>query len=335
MEAKRSILAFLARRPEASGQELRTRLGITRQALNLHMRALIREGKVLKSGATRGARYTLAGKRVPSVAQARVLRLRGADEALVYDQFATTLNLRTQLRPNEEAIFHYAFTEMLNNAIEHSRSDRGGVRMRLTPAAAAFEVRDHGIGIFHSIRSKLGLEDEQAALLELLKGKTTTMRERHTGEGIFFTSRVADRFALRSHRIGVEWNRRRDDVFVSQQRFLRGTRVEFLIEKGTRRRLEQVFGQFAPAEYDYRFEKTRVLVKMLQAEYVSRSEAKRLLANLDQFREVVLDFRDVRSIGQGFADEVFRVFAAAHPDTKLIVDNANPVVDAMFRHARH
>jgi anti-sigma regulatory factor (Ser/Thr protein kinase)/biotin operon repressor len=334
VEAKRSILAFLARRREATGRELRTHLGITRQALNLHVRALIREGKVLKSGATRGARYTLAGKRVPSAAQTRVLRLRGADEALVYDQLATTLNLRTQLRPNEEAIFHYAFTEMLNNAIEHSRSDRGEVRMRLTPAAAAFEVRDHGIGIFHSIRSKLGLEDEQAALLELLKGKTTTMPERHTGEGIFFTSRVADRFALRSHRIGVEWNRRRDDVFVSQQRFLRGTRVEFLIEKGTRRRLEQVFGQFAPAEYDYRFEKTRVLVKMLQAEYVSRSEAKRLLANLEQFREVVLDFRDVKSIGQGFADEVFRVFAAAHPDKKLIVDNANPVVDAMIRHAR-
>ena len=36
----------------------------------------------------------------------------------------------------------------------------------------------------------------------------------------------------------------------------------------------------------------------------SVDEARRLLANLDKFREVVLDFRAVRSIGQGFADEV-------------------------------
>jgi hypothetical protein len=123
-------------------------------------------------------------------------------------------------------------------------------------------------------------------------------------------------------------------VFVSQERFLKGTRVEFLAERGTRRRIEDVFGQFAPAEYDFRFEKTRILVKLLQAQYVSRSEAKRLLANLGKFREVVLDFKDVKALGQGFADEVFRVFAASHPQTRLVAENANPVVDAMLRHAR-
>jgi hypothetical protein len=119
---------------------------------------------------------------------------------------------------------------------------------------------------------------------------------------------------------------------VSQERFLSGTRVEFRVERGARRRLEDVFGEFAPEEYDFRFEKTRVFVKLLQTQYVSRSEAKRLLANLSRFREVVLDFKDVRSVGQGFADEVFRVFAAAHPDTKVAAANANPVVDAMIRH---
>ena len=77
-----------------------------------------------------------------------------------------------------------------------------------------------------------------------------------------------------------------------------------------------------------------MLVKLLQREYVSRSEAKRLLANLGKFREVVLDFRDVKAIGQGFADEVFRVFTSAHPETKLAAENANPVVDAMVRHVR-
>jgi hypothetical protein len=50
-----------------------------------------------------------------------------------------------------------------------------------------------------------------------------------TGEGLFFTSRAADHFRLSSHRIQVDWDRSRDDVFVSTRRFLRGTRVDFLV----------------------------------------------------------------------------------------------------------
>ncbi len=334
MDAKEAILKYLGRHRSVRGRALREHLGITRQALNVHMRELIRSGKVLKSGSTRGAQYSLARRPSAHAAQGRVLSLPGLDESKVYERLSTTLNLRAHLKPNVEAIVRYAFTEMLDNAIEHAQADRGVVRLRLEPGVVGFEVRERGIGVFHSISSKLGLEDEEAALVELLKGKTTTMPEKHTGEGIFFTSRVADRFVLRSHRIRLERSRAKDDVFVSRERFLVGTQVEFLVDRGTRRRLEDVFGEFAPVEYDYRFDRTQVLVKLLQAEYVSRSEARRLVANLEKFREIVLDLREVRSVGQGFADEVFRVFAAAHPEIKVSVENANPVVDAMLRHVR-
>jgi hypothetical protein len=193
-------------------------------------------------------------------------------------------------------------------------------------------IRDPGIGAFYSIASKLHLDDEHAALVELVKGRTTTMREAHTGEGIFFTSRVADRFVLRSHRIQVEWNRIKDDVFVSNPRFVKGTSVTFSIQRSSRLELTKSFSEFAPEEYDFRFQKTRVLVKLIRRDYVSRSEAKRLVANLEKFTEVVLDFRDVKSVGQGFADEVFRVFAQRHPATKIVTENTNPAVDAMLRH---
>jgi anti-sigma regulatory factor (Ser/Thr protein kinase)/biotin operon repressor len=284
VEAKQAILSFLAKRRSAAGRELWERLGITRQALNPHLRDLIRAGRVLKSGSTRGARYSLARGRLPVLERSRVLSLRGLEESAVYERLAAGLSLSSRLRPNVEAIVRYAFTEMLNNAVEHSEAERGRVRLRLLPALVAFEVKDPGIGAFHSISSKLGLEDEEAALVELLKGRTTTLRERHTGEGLFFTSRLADRFVLRSHRIQVEWNRRARDVFVAKPRFRAGTEVEFEVERGTRRLLEDVFSEFAPAEYDYRFEKTRVFVKLLGPDHVSRSEAKRLLANLEKFR---------------------------------------------------
>lgn len=334
MDTKRRILAYLARRRSATGGDLRSHVGISRQALSIHVRSLVEAGKVVRSGTARGARYMLRDRAPPAAAVSRVLRTRGLDEARIWDELATGLNLRRALRPNVEAIAHYAFTEMLNNAIEHSEADRCSVRFRLEPGIFSFDVRDPGIGVFHSIVSKLRLEGEHAALVELLKGRTTTMREAHTGEGIFFTSRVADRFVLRSHRIQVEWSRVKKDVFVSNPRFLNGTGVSFAIQRSSRRFIEEIFSEFAPEEYDFRFQKTKVLVKLLQRDFVSRSEAKRLVANLEKFSEIVLDFRDVKSVGQGFADEVFRVFARRHPAVKIATENTNPGVDAMIRHVR-
>jgi anti-sigma regulatory factor (Ser/Thr protein kinase) len=332
LDRKRQILEFLGDRSSATGAELIGFLGISRQALHVHLRPLIESGRVVKIGSTRAARYALASRAPSPSIVTRDLRLDGLEEHHVYAEVAAILNLQRELPKNAGELVQYAFTEMLNNAIEHSEAKRCDVRFRLDTGTAYFEIRDRGIGIFHSIASKLGLDNEHAAMVELLKGRTTTMKERHTGEGVFFTSRTADRFTLRSHRIQIEWNRSRDDVFVSQQRRLEGTDVRFLVHRGTRRRLADTFAEFAPEEFDFRFLKTRVHVRLLQEDYVSRSEAKRLMLNLEKFREVVLDFRKVASVGQGFADEIFRVFATRYPETAISVENANQVVAAMIRH---
>jgi len=332
MDPKSRILKFLSTRDSATGKALCEHLGISRQALSVHLRTLIETGDVIKSGSTRAARYMAATRGDIPRGLERNLALSNLDESEVYEDLALTLGLRRQLKPHVESIVRYAFTEMLNNAIDHSEAERCTVAFQLGPGAASFEVRDPGIGLFSSIASKLRLADEQAAMLELVKGKTTTMKERHSGEGLFFTSKAADRFVLRSHKIQLEWNKAKDDVFVSVERFVRGTRVHFLVQRGTRRRLEDLFGEFAPEEYDFRFQKTRIHVKLLQANYISRSEAKRLVANLEKFSEIVLDFKDVRSIGQGFADEIFRVFSRKHPRIKISIENANSIVAAMLHH---
>lgn len=332
MDTRKKILDLLSRTDTASGRELREHLGISRQALHVQLRRLIDSGEVVKSGSTRAARYGLVSRAPAPLVVRREYPLADLQEGEVYEAVATNLGLRRQLRPPIEAIVRYAFTELLNNAIDHSEADRCKLSFRLDLGTVSFEVRDSGIGVFESIASKLDLPDEQAAMLELVKGKTTTMAERHSGEGLFFTSKVADRFLLRSHKVQVEWVKSRDDVFVSERRFLRGTLVRFTVHRSARRRLEDVFAEFAPEEYDFRFQKTRIHVKLLQSDYVSRSEAKRLLANLERFRDVVLDFKDVRSIGQGFADEVFRVFLKGHPETRISAKNTNPVVAAMLRH---
>jgi anti-sigma regulatory factor (Ser/Thr protein kinase)/biotin operon repressor len=251
VDRKRKVLAYLAWRNSATGEELKDHLVLSRQALSIHLRSLIEAGKVVRVGTTRGARYMLTRRAPAAAVISRPLRTPGLDEDRVWDDLAARFNTRRVLRPRVEAIVRYAFTEMLNNAIEHSESDRCTIRFGLEAGAVSFEVRDPGIGVFHSIASKLHLPDEEAALAELLKGRTTTMHEAHTGEGIFFTSKAADQFVLRSHRIQVEWNQAKDDVFVSKLRFLLGTEVRFRVQRSTGRRLEKVFSGYAPKEYDF------------------------------------------------------------------------------------
>lgn len=330
---KDRLIKYLEVHSRASGPELCRHLGISRQVLSNWLRPLIAEGKVVKSGSTRAARYYLPEHAPESRHVSRTLPLPGADESRAWDEVAVRLNVEAILKPHVADILRYAFTEMLNNAIEHSRSDKARFEVRIDGGRALFQVRDRGIGVFHSIADKFGFDDEHAAMVELVKGRTTTMPDAHSGEGIFFTSKAADLFQLRSHRIKLEWNRARDDTFVSDERFIEGTSVQFMVRRDTRRRLDAVFSEFAPEEYDFSFERTRVLVKFVRKDYVSRSEARRLTANLEKFREVILDFAGVRSVGQGFADEVCRVFATRHPDTNITVVNASNAVSAMLSHA--
>ena len=89
------------------------------------------------------------------------------------------------------------------------------------------------------------------------------------------------------------------------------------------------------SDHDFEASGARVVVRLveLDTDFVSRSEAKRLLANLDRFREVILDFQGVRGVGQGFVDEIFRVWSRAHPDVKFVPKAMNRAVEFMVRRA--
>lgn len=63
---------------------------------------------------------------------------------------------------------------------------------------------------------------------------------------------------------------------------------------------------------------------------ITRSQAKRLLEGVEKFETVVFDFEQVKTVGQAFADEIFRVFRNQHPDIKLIPANASENVQKMI-----
>jgi STAS-like domain of unknown function (DUF4325) len=58
------------------------------------------------------------------------------------------------------------------------------------------------------------------------------------------------------------------------------------------------------------------------------------LAGLEKFRTVTLDFEGVSAIGQAFADEIFRVYRAAHPDVAIVPINMEETVKFIVDRAR-
>jgi hypothetical protein len=183
------------------------------------------------------------------------------------------------------------------------------------------------------VRRCFDLASPFEALAELTKGKVTTVPEHHTAEGVFFTSKAVERFELEAN--GVEWivDNARADYTARQTNRAEGTRVRFVAPRAPRKALSDVFAEHTD---DLEFMRTRTHVKLfaIGTEFMSRSEARRLLHGLDRFREVVLDFEAVELAGQGFADEVFRVWPAAHPETRITTQNLAPAVDFVIRRAR-
>jgi biotin operon repressor/anti-sigma regulatory factor (Ser/Thr protein kinase) len=332
MDTIEKILKYIRMKRAVSGKEIADYLGVSRQAVNKHLKALIQKGKVIKEGTTRGAVYKIAGKIKPPKRLRKKYLLENLEEDKVFKEVELLLNLRKSLRQNVYDIMSYAFTEVLNNAIEHSQSKNCEVVVALDQYTCNFTIRDNGIGIFYSIYTKFNLPDEASAIGELIKGKTTTMKERHSGEGVFFISKSGDDIVFRSHKVNLIFDNIKRDVFVQERKFQKGTEVAFSISRASKRELEKIFKKYAPEEFDYNFEKTRVFVKLFQEEYISRSEAKRMLSGLDKFKEIILDFKGVKTIGQGFVDEIFRVFQRQHPDIIIKTENLNSHVAMMIKH---
>ena len=99
---------------------------------------------------------------------------------------------------------------------------------------------------------------------------------------------------------------------------------------GSRKSLSEVFQKFTNADFEFDRNEIRVKVSS-QLGNLSRSEAKRLLLGLDKFKRITFDFKGVKEIGQGFADELFRVFPGAHSEIQVDYENAISPVEFMIR----
>lgn len=326
------LVAQVPRHPEDLVRITCEKFEITRQAVNRYLQELIDTGKILASGNTNQRRYELP------LLKNELFRLPivNLEEDVVWGEkiFPFVANL-----PNNVVhVWQYCVSEMINNAIDHSGGNELRVRVQQNAAVTEIIVIDNGIGIFRKIKQACNLEDERHAVLELAKGKLTTDPTRHTGEGIFFTSRMLDNFAILSGDVFFSHKHEEEEDWISElEKPNAGTAVFMVLGNSSSQTTKEVFDYFASEEHDYGFTKTVVPVRMAQhgtEQLVSRSQAKRLLARIDRFSMVLFDFKGVDVIGPAFADEIFRVFERSHPNIRLVAINALPVVEQMVARAR-
>lgn len=299
-----------------------TTFTLSRQAVSYHIKKLTKSNVLISEGDTKGTRYSLKEKM--HVFPIKVTANLREDEVWR----SNVLPVLPKVVKNVLDICCYGITEMINNVIDHSESDSAEIFIKFNALKVSFLIYDHGVGIFNKIQKALKLSDPRHAILELAKGKLTTDPKNHTGEGIFFTSRMFDNFDILSEHIYFH-GQKDDDWLLDKEKYSKGTAVFMDISRNSRRTTEQIFKDYASKKDGYGFTKTKVPVKLLKyegEELVSRSQAKRLIARFDRFSEVILDFSGVKKIGRAFADEIFRVYKNKNPKLHLRCVNANDAV---------
>jgi hypothetical protein len=315
--------------------------GLSRVAVSRRIKKLADSGYLLRHGSGTRQTYSLGEKRFWLAVQPVQGIAQQGGEMAVWEQHLAPL-LR-DVRANVRNLANIAFTEMLNNALDHAQAQHVAMGLHAQGGQLQMVVADDGTGIFAKIARASQLFDPRLAVLELAKGKFTTAPEGHSGIGIFVSSRMMDGFAIESGGLRFDPHDAGQALpafaWIDANACLKPhgaqTVVRMDLALQSQRHANDVYLKyFEPSEVGGdAFHTTEIPVRLAQlsSELVSRSQAKWVTERATQFRTVVLDFEGVQTVGQAFIDEIFRVFAAAHPHIQLKTMAMNPEVAQLVK----
>lgn len=327
-EKKRAIVLYILEKISLGTKSLSSvvaeAFGISTNTVHSYLNELMEDNIIKKH---KRGEYALVTN------QSSYLFKRSAGE-LQSDMIAYEKCLKDQishLGENVKHIWEYALSEMVNNVIDHS----GAETMQVIVAHNYFKtyalILDDGIGIFEKIKAHFSLASLDEAVCELFKGKLTTDAARHSGEGIFFTSRMMDSFLISSAGKMFTTTKYNNDNLFDVDEDTCGTCVFMSLSNFTNRTAREVFDAFS--NEDGSFTTTRIPLKnIFDSAPVSRSQAKRICNRLESFEEVILDFEDVSWMGQGFAHQIFVVYQNLHPTISIKPIHMSPDVESMYLH---
>lgn len=297
---------------------------INQATVHGYINELVQEGIIER---TKRGEYELIKKEY-------VYNLSRAAGDLDWDTLAYDICLDEHIRDlpqNVQDIWAYSFSEMVNNVMDHSMAEHLKVIVTQNYLETKTALIDDGVGIFEKIRSHFGFRTLDDAIQELFKGKLTTDTKNHSGEGIFFSSKLMDTFFIFSDGKVFTTNRYEESQISDSLTAGKGTAIVMSLSNYSMKQAKDIFDLYASV--DRGFTRTRVPLKnMFESAPISRSQAKRVCNRLDQFEEVEFDFDEIPWMGQGFAHQIFVVFQNEHPAVKLIPLHMNETVEKMYRH---
>ena len=333
---KEKLYQLLSKNPGLSAIELDKKGDFNnRTYVSKLLAELIKEQRIISERHGRNIVYYVSDV---VVALEENLNLVGLREDEIWKKVRESTNFLNSISENAENILYFAFTEMLNNAIDHSRSGVGYVKIWLEDEKLKFIVKDNGVGVFKNVMVSRKLDSEIDAVRELIKGKLTTQPGWHSGEGIFWTSKIADHFSLDSYGYKLTIDNSIKDYSIEKTvDNLIGTEVYFEVEKNTSKSLQAIFRDFSFDHSKLTLDTTVIPIKLFDEGeiWISRSQAKKLLIGLEKYKKIIFDFAGIEVIGQAFADEIFRVFNILHPSIELEPINMSESVKLMVSHAQN
>ena len=320
------ITALAVHSGEKLPQALMHKLSISRRSAGLLLRRLIENQWLECTGTPRRPSWKPGALRQV----VHTYALAGLAEDLPWARdFAPYFSLP----PNVARLAQHAFSELLNNAIDHSGGEAVTVSMRRTAMHVQLLVSDDGCGVFQRIAEAFEINDPTLAMFELTKGKLTSAPAAHSGHGLFFTSRLADFFNLHANEAAFQLRNADVPSWVKSRPLPhRGTSVYLAIALDTARTLDTVLQAHSASPGRYGLDRTVLPLKMLTSENVgleSRAQARRVVARLARFGHAEVDFGGIADIGHAFADELFRVQAARGVSLDLRPLRMSPRVAAM------
>ncbi len=321
---KMYILEKIDQRTRGVANYVSRELGISQNTVHSYLTEMQNENIIQKS--KRGS-YELVTKRF----QHQLKRSAGELEhdTYAYDEFL--FPLIRHLQGNVERIWSYGMSEMVNNVIDHSGAEHLHVLIAQNHLVTRVMLMDDGIGIFKKIKEHFSLANLDEAVCELFKGKLTTDAQNHSGEGIFFTSKMMDVFFIESDKKIFAATKYDSNLVLELPEEIGGTFVFMELSNFTNKTPTDIFDMYS--DVDGGFFKTKIPLKnIFDKAPISRSQAKRVCNRLEQFQEIVVDFDGVEWMGQGFAHQLFVVYAKAHPNVSITPINMCDDVKNMYRH---
>ena len=301
------------------------KFGVSRQAIHKHMNRLINDKKVIAYGTTKGRHYEL----IPSVNFNKHIDIH--PNLSVEELMRMYIVPHIQVLPrNILEIFEFSISALINNILEHANASKLYYKIFVNHNEAHFILNDNGKGIFNHIKSELKLPNVCFAALELTKGYITTNPKLHSGEELNAVINLFDMVEIDSSGKSLTFENKNTDWELKHSLQKKGSRFHLKISASSKRTCAQIFRKIFGDEKS----RIRILVSLLDISkhkvINSRSQAKNLLRNVENYKKVEFDFKKIDLIGPAFADALVRGAKKCNQFADIKWVNTNNTVDLLM-----